>query len=168
MPHQTTTSVVMLRPMCTEDRDFLTNLYVDIRAPEFTGLAWSGAQLRQFLALQFDAQDRHYRQQHPNASFQIICSNGKPIGRMILDTSGEVHRLVDITVSPSVQGCGIGTSLVEHAMRVAVAAACSLTLHVWKSNPARRWYARLGFREETEDDTYVLMRWNGVAPILRS
>jgi ribosomal protein S18 acetylase RimI-like enzyme len=74
----------------------------------------------------------------------------------------ETPELV-MAVMPEYRGRGIGTVLLEHLFEKAKATYKSVSLSVWKVNPAFRLYQRFGFEvvEELEDEVVMLkkLRW---------
>ncbi|HEX6939117.1 MAG TPA: GNAT family N-acetyltransferase, partial [Longimicrobiales bacterium] len=63
----------------------------------------------------------------------------------------------DIALLPEHRGRGIGTALLEALIAEADAAGKPVSIHVEQYNPARRLYARLGFREVEDLGVYVFM-----------
>ena len=92
---------IELRPISDTDRPFLAQVYASTRKEELELTDWSEAQKRDFLAMQFDAQHRHYQEHYRGAAFQIILHKGQPVGRLYLDHWPEELRLVDITLLPA-------------------------------------------------------------------
>ena len=62
------------------------------------------------------------------------------------DACGKVH---DVFVAPGVRGRGVGERLVEEAVArlKALGAPRVVLMTAWQNEPARRFFARLGFRE---------------------
>lgn len=150
---------ITLAPAGPEDTGLLTLVYAESRAEEMAQVPWSEAQKAEFLRFQFEAQDRHYREHYPNARFDLILEDGRPIGRLYrCDLAGEI-RLMDIALLAVARGRGIGTALMGTLLAEATERGLPVTLHVEADNPARRLYRRLGFRDLREVGVYRLMRW---------
>lgn len=68
---------------------------------------------------------------------------------------------LSMAVMPEYRGQGIGTVLLEHLFEHAKAAYKSVSLSVWKANPARRLYERFGFEiiKELQDEVVMLKKW---------
>jgi ribosomal protein S18 acetylase RimI-like enzyme len=62
-------------------------------------------------------------------------------------------------VLPEFQNRGIGTTIIQWAIDQAVATQKALRLQVFKINPARRLYERMGFIETGEKETHIQMEW---------
>jgi ribosomal protein S18 acetylase RimI-like enzyme len=61
-------------------------------------------------------------------------------------------------VLPAYRGQGAGTQLLAELLRMAAAHYAAVSLSVWKVNPARRLYERLGFVTVKEDTNTLTMR----------
>ena len=83
-----------------------------------------------------------------------------PIGRILVDRSGETIRLVDIALLTEFRGRGIGSILLRRLLDEGAAAGKRVVLSVYKFNPAMRLYERLGFFKVAEDGLYVQMQWS--------
>ncbi len=150
---------IVYRPKTDEDRAFLAQVYASTRADEMAMVPWTPEQKAEFLAMQFDAQWKHYEQYYPDADFLVIERNGEPIGRIYIDRMPEEICLVDIALLPEVRGAGLGTQLVQEILDEAQAAGKRVTIHVEHFNPAMHLYQRLGFVPVEESGVYYLMRW---------
>ena len=125
---------------------------------------WDDAQKQAFLALQFDAQDRHYRSHHPGARFDVIEREGEAIGRLTVARGGGEIRVLDIALLPAQRGAGVGSALLRELQREAMRDGRAISLQVERTNPARRFYERLGFRALDDDGVYVSMAWRAPGP----
>jgi GNAT superfamily N-acetyltransferase len=149
--------VVDLRPATPDDRDFLRTVYRSTREDELALTGWNEAEKAAFVTMQFEAQDRHYRQSHPDGSFLVVEVDGEPAGRLLLARLEREIRVIDIALLPPYRGAGIGTRLLRDVIAEADAAALSVSLHVELWSPARRLYERLGFRSAGHDGIYERM-----------
>lgn len=156
----------MLRPARSTDRPFLLRVYASTRAEELALVDWSPEQKQAFVAMQFEAQDRHYRAHYPAARFDVIERNGEPIGRLYVARGEDEIRLIDISLLPEHRNGGIGGTLLRALLEEAAAAGKRVRIHVEQFNPALRLYARLGFEELEERGVYKLMEW--VPPQLKT
>jgi ribosomal protein S18 acetylase RimI-like enzyme len=155
---------IALRPATDDDRELLLDVYASTRADELAPVPWTAEQKRAFLRQQFDAQDRWWRLQYPDCSFQVIEIDGRAAGRLYVDRRPSEIRLVDIALLPELRGRGAGTRLIVALQREAEASGRTLTIHVERFNPARALYDRLGFREIGEaGDVYRLLEWRPVS-----
>ena len=62
-------SDVRVRPARDDDRELLLAVYRSTREAELDTTDWDGTQRDVFVRQQFEAQDRFYREQYPDASF---------------------------------------------------------------------------------------------------
>lgn len=149
-----------LRPATAADDAFLRRVYASTREQELARLDWSEAQKSAFLAMQFEAQDRHYREHYPDARFDVIERGGVPVGRLYVHRWAEEIRIIDIALLPEHRGAGMGGALLRALLAEASEHAKCVTIHVERENPARRLYERLGFRVEADDGAiYLFMAW---------
>jgi ribosomal protein S18 acetylase RimI-like enzyme len=148
-----------LRPEREEDRDFRYRLFCDSRQPEFK-LLLAPPVYEQVMAHQFHAQTVGYRNQFPQARFDIIELAGRPIGRIVVDRPGSLLHIVDQAVVPELRGRGIGTAIMHSLMDEARTANIPVRLEVASENdPSARLYLRLGFVAVEQVPMYVAMEW---------
>lgn len=83
---------------------------------------------------------------------QIVTLEDRPIGLLKAVREGPCWELMQIQISPPLQGQGLGRRLVQQVIDDARKAGASLKLSVLKKNPARRLYERLGFTVVAEHD----------------
>lgn len=136
---------IELRPATADDRPFLLAVYASTRTEELAAVPWTDDQRNAFLAMQFEAQDRWYRQFYPAGSFLVIVRGETPIGRMCVVRLATEIRLVDIALLPEHRGQGVGSSLLADLVAEADRDRLPVTLQVEPGNPARRLYLRSGF-----------------------
>jgi ribosomal protein S18 acetylase RimI-like enzyme len=154
---------VTLRAVQEDDASFLLRVYASTRAEELAQIDWSEAQKDAFLRMQFEAQTRHYREHYAAARFDVIECDGEPAGRLIvLRAAGEI-RLVDLALLPAWRGRGIGGRLLRELLAEASAARLPVTVHVERTNPALRLYARLGFTPIAEVGPYFKLEWKAAS-----
>jgi ribosomal protein S18 acetylase RimI-like enzyme len=154
-----------LVPVRAEDEEFLYRVYAGTRAEEVANFGWNTAQQEAFLRMQYTSQRRWYEMAYPDAQHSVIIrhdhpSGPVPIGRLIVERSSQLLRLVDIALLPEHRGCGIGSALVSELIAEARRAAVPVELQVLKTNRAARLYERLGFIRTGEDEMYYQMRRN--------
>lgn len=150
---------VTLRPRREDDRDFLHALYAGTRTREMDMVPWSEDEKRAFLAMQFDAQTRHYDEFYADAEFLVVETGDGPIGRLYVQRRDDEIRVVDIALLPEARGRGIGGALMHRVLEEARERKVPCRIHVEADNPAMRLYRRLGFREVDENGVYKLMEW---------
>ena len=130
-------------------------MFASTRVAELAAVPWTDEQRAQFCDRQFDAQDRHYRQQFPGSTYEIVVEDGQELGRLYVDASGDEIVLLDITLLPEHRGHGVGGQL----LRALLEQGRPVLLHVERTNPARRLYERLGFVEVEQGPVYDCLRW---------
>ncbi len=150
-------SLIAFRPAGPDDDAFLQQVYASTRQEELAPLPWTAEQKSSFLRMQFEAQHRHYHQQFPDASFQIILRDGVEAGRLYVDRRPDTIHVIDIALLPSHRGAGIGTSILRDLMAEGDLTGRSVTLYVERFNPALRLYERLGFRVAADSDVYLFL-----------
>lgn len=150
-------SGVSLRPITGTDLPFLFQVYVGTRAAELAPVPWPDEQKAAFLAMQFDAQHRHYQQHYPAATFMVVLVDGEPAGRLYLNRASSEIRIVDIALLGEYQGRGIGTHLVRAIGAESRERGCPVRIHVERENPALAWYQREGFRLLEDRGVYLFM-----------
>jgi len=153
---------VAMRPAVSEDESFLLKVYAGTRADELALVPWDQEQKRAFLQMQFDLQQRGYRDQFPGADHSIIVLDGTAVGRIMVDrTRKDEIRGVDIALLPEFRKCGVGTYLIKGLVSEAKAAGIPFCIQVEKFNHAAiRLYERLGFNRTGESSTHVTMKWS--------
>jgi len=149
---------VALRDASAADGAFLRALYAELRSRELSAVDWTDAQKRAFCDLQYDLQDRHYREHYAGARFAVITLDGRPVGRWIEQTAGSEIRLMDIAVVGGERRRGIGGALLLALCERADRTHCAVRLYVEHDNPIRRFYQRLGFAEREAGPFYAMMR----------
>ena len=145
-----------LRPVTVEDTPFLRALYAETRAREMDGTGWPEELRVVFLRGQFEAQDRHYRQQFPEATFDVVLAGGKPGGRLYVARAAAI-RVVEITLLETCRRQGWGTLLLGRLCAKADGLGLPVRLQVDIQNHAQRLYRRLGFRETGREEFYLSM-----------
>jgi GNAT superfamily N-acetyltransferase len=148
-----------LRPETDADIPFLAALFASTRDEELAQVDWTPEQKRQFLAMQFDAQRRHYRSTIDNCAFDVLEQNGAPMGRLYLESRRTRLHVVDISLMPDWRGKGIGTAILAALIAEARAGGRGVGIFVEKFNPALQLYRRLSFTEVEDSEVYLEMEW---------
>lgn len=151
--------MLTLRPTVTEDEPFLFAVYAGTREEELAAVSWSAEQKAAFLRMQYEAQRKFYREQFPDADYQVVLWEGRPAGRLYVHRRPQEIRLLDIALLPERRGAGLGTRLLRDLFAEAEGAGKPLRIHVERFNPALRLYTRLGFRQIADEGVYYLMEW---------
>jgi len=139
-----------------DDGGFLLSVYASTR-PELTGLGWPGKQQDAFIRMQFDAQTRHYRESFPHAIYSVICVDGEPAGRLIVNHADDQILIIDIALLPQFRRTGIGSGLDRRLLDQADAGHLPVRCHVLHDSTARRFWEHAGFTARGSDGVYVAM-----------
>jgi ribosomal protein S18 acetylase RimI-like enzyme len=149
-----------LRPERPGDRDFRFDLFCKSRLPEWDLVQLDPGVRHQLMAMQFEAQTTSYAAQFPNARFDIIELEGKPIGRIVVDRPGDTIYIVDQAIVPEFRSRGAGSAIMRALMDEAAAAGLPVRLTAADSNdPSLRLYLRLGFRQLDQAVMYMELEW---------
>lgn len=153
-------SGVSLRPIKSNDMEFLYQVYSSTRADEMAMIVdWTVAQKEAFLTQQFQAQHAHYQKHYPGAQYDVIERAGEKIGRLYVDRMEKEIRLMDIALLPPHRNQGLGQALVQDLMNEAAGKQQFVSLHVEEMNPAKKLYERMGFVVVGDVSFYKLMHW---------
>jgi ribosomal protein S18 acetylase RimI-like enzyme len=150
---------VSVRAATPADRPFLCSLYVATRAEEFASLGWDGETLEGFLRMQFEVQDRAYRDAHPDAAAAVVLVDGQPAGRLYVDRRADTIHVIDVALLPAYRGRGIGTGLLVDLLAEGEQTGRRVTLSAVRSGRAIGLYQRLGFSVTGGDEIYANLDW---------
>lgn len=148
---------VSLRTVTEADRPFLLSVYASAREAELDQVSWQPGAREAFLAQQFETQDRWWRQQTPDARFDVIVVDGEPAGRLYVDRRAREIRIVDISLITTHRSRGVGTRLLGDLISESDASGVPITIHVERFNPALRLYERLGFTLVEDRGVYLFL-----------
>ena len=152
---------ITLRPATPDDDTFQLELYSGSRRDELALVDWNEDQKQALIKMQFNARQLQYRYRHPHADDNLIVRGSQPIGRILVDRNEKQIVLVDIGLLPDHRNAGIGTRLVQSLLDEAAGTGKSVRLHVVTTNPAVRFYERLGFSTADDNGSYLEMCWVG-------
>jgi len=153
---------VTLQPARAEDESFVFQVYASTRIDELAAAGWNEHQQQTFLRMQFQAQDKHYRENYPGAEFYIIQVDGQPAGRLYVHNRDKEIRIMDIALLPAFRGQGTGSILLQTILCQAANTGRTVSIHVEVFNSALLWYEKLGFKKAAEYGPYHLMEWAGI------
>lgn len=102
-----------VRPEAGDDADaaFLFALFASTKAAEMALMPLDDNGKTFLLRMQFRSMTATYRQQFPDARFEIVELDGMPIGRLVTDVQADCVYYVDIALLPERRGGGIATAL---------------------------------------------------------
>lgn len=148
-----------LRDVTAEDDAFLRQVYASTRAEEMAMVPWTDEQRETFLRFQFDAQDSYYRSQFPDASYQIVVSEGVAVGRLYVYRQPTDIRILDITILPEHRAIGLGSALIRELQAEAEQTKKPLNIWVETFNRSQTLFKRLGFSIIQEEGHNHLMEY---------
>ena len=143
------------------DEGALLAIYSSTRQEELRQVPWTDEQKAVFLKGQYEAQHKHYFAHYGQAEYLALEQAGAMIGRYYLDRSKLDLHVLDIALLPQHRGCGIGTAILGQLVEEAKASGRGIVLYVEHQNPARRLYARLGFKFVEDAGMYAQLAWRG-------
>lgn len=88
---------------------------------------------------------------------RMIDVDGVVVGFVRVERHPDHDWLDLVVIDPARQGRGLGTAVMTVLIGEARGRGVALRLSVYRTNPARRLYARLGFTERPRDELRVLM-----------
>jgi len=149
-----------LRPVTSNDDEFLLSVYHSTRAEELAQADWQPGQLEAFVKWQFETQRAEYQTRYPDAEYDVILVDDRPAGRIWIGTDATQIRLLDIALLPEFQNRGVGTLLLHWLIEESKTAGKALRHMVFvMNNDAHRFYERLGFEVIEEFGAYKHMEW---------
>jgi len=148
-----------LRAAEPRDDAFLIAVYGSTREDELATTDWDEAQKRAFVEQQFRAQDRYYRANYANATYQVVLVDDERAGRLYVARWPDEIRIMDIALLKAHRGRGIGARLLGELQAEATATGKPLRIHVERYNPALSLYARVGFRVVEDRGVYLFLEW---------
>ncbi len=154
---------VTFRPAVTADAAFLRELYGSTREAELAPVPWSVEQKNAFIAHQFAAQTDAYTKNYPGAEFLVIAVDDRDAGRLYLHERADEIRIMDVALMPAFRNLGIGSAVLRRVLAQGATSQRRVSIHVEVFNPAMRLYERLGLREVSRTEVYVLMEWRPAA-----
>lgn len=89
----------------------------------------------------------------------IITADGSDAGMFEIDSDEDGYFLKRIEIHPTFQRCGIGSQVIGDILRMASVERKHVRLMVFRVNPARALYERLGFHIAQETETHYKMIW---------
>jgi ribosomal protein S18 acetylase RimI-like enzyme len=140
---------IALRPSTEADRDFLFEVH--------------RASLKDYVAATYgpwddERQREMFDAKFSPARFQVITRDGQDVGLLRLEEAPDHLTIALIELLPAFQRQGIGTAVLQQVVAHARARHVPVHLQVFKVNPARQLYTRLGFTTTAETPTHFVMQ----------
>jgi RimJ/RimL family protein N-acetyltransferase len=152
---------ITLRPVDSDDYDFLVEVYASTRAEELALVPWTPEQQQVFVRSQFAAQQDHYAKKYPAASHDVIMSDDRRVGRLYVARLDQEIRIIDITLLPAERNAGIGSYLIKRLLDEANRSGKVTRIYVEEFNPSLRLFERLGFSPSEQQGIHLLLQWSG-------
>jgi GNAT superfamily N-acetyltransferase len=154
---------VSLRPVMTEDREFLLKVYECGREIELSMLPWEPELKRAFIEHQFDAQTTYYASEFPNSRHDIILlsNSGEQAGRLYVDRREAKIAILDLAVLSEYRRRGIGSAVVDGLIEEARGSGKTVEVYVETFNPSKTFFAARGFEIENHDSLNLKFVWHG-------
>lgn len=152
-----------LRPAGPADEAFFAALYRSTR-DDLLALPLDPAMLDGLVGMQHRMQLAGYRNDYPDAQYQVLELDGVAVGRLVTAAVDGAVRVVDIAVMPQARGQGVAGEALRRVQAQAAGEWRAVALSVRKDNAAaRRLYAALGFAVDGEDEMSLELRWRAQA-----
>ena len=138
---------IKYRPAREKDVDFLYALHV-ATMKEYVDKVWGWDD---------GVQESLFRKNYVAAHIQILTLDGKDIGMLSVEETGNDVFLGVIEIHPEYQRKGIGTALINKIIAEGAQNMKPVRLRVLKVNLAKGLYQRLGFSTIEETSTHYIM-----------
>jgi GNAT superfamily N-acetyltransferase len=149
-----------MRPETAADTPFLLALFAAAKAPDMALMPMDTAGKQFLLQMQFRSMTATYRQQYPDARFEIVELDGEAVGRLITDLQPDCVYYVDIAVLPQRQGGGLATALMTAVLQEPRRLGLPGRVKVMAGNIASlRLCQRLGMTKRREVPPFVELEW---------
>jgi GNAT superfamily N-acetyltransferase len=148
-----------LRPADSGDEDFLFALYAGSHGEDLAALGWGPDQIREFLKMQCEAEQRFFATEYPRADNQIVLMNEEPVGRVLVERRDFEIRGIDLSLLPEFRKLGIGSRLIEQLQAEAATKRKPVRMQLIRFSRAIPLFERLGFARVSESGTHYQMEW---------
>lgn len=156
-----------LRAARRDDAVFLFELYASTREGEFALL--DPETRLAIVRMQYAARRAGYAAAFPHAEQSIVECEAEPAGQVIVASSPEEIRVVDISVLPAYRRRGLGRSVYAQLIERAAVTATPVTATVAKSNePSIAFHRALGFAVTGEDALSYSVALTGISSSSRT
>lgn len=156
---------IALRPERADDAAFLFALFRSHSLVELTALPVDVATREALVRMQFTSQTKTYREQFPDARFDIVERDGIPVGRLIVDDDGAAACIVDFALLPDSRNRGLGTAIMRAVLAGLADPPRIVRCKVLCNNePSLRMCQRAGFVHIGGDLPFMQLEWRPVAP----
>jgi RimJ/RimL family protein N-acetyltransferase len=148
---------IVLRPEQPADDDFLYALFYSHTLAELALMPVDEATKEHLVRMQFASQTATYRTQFPQARFDIVEQNDRPIGRLIVDPGIASVCIVDFALLPEHRGGGLGTTILASVLqRQHQPVLCKVLCN---NEPSLRMCRRVGFVHIGGELPFLQLEW---------
>ena len=139
---------IALRTACSKDFVFARNLYFETMR----------GMIERFFGWDQTREERNFAGFFKVEEVRIIIADGQDVGWIQEQGDDRMINLGSFYVMPAMQGRGIGAKVLDILLTRAADQSKAVTLAVVKTNPARYFYEKRGFRITHEDQHKFYMR----------
>ena len=139
---------IALRTACSEDFIFARDLYFETMR----------AMIERLFGWDQTCEESNFAGFFKVEEVKIIIADGQDVGWVQEQIEDRTINLGSFYVMPAMQGRGIGTKVLDILLTRAADQSKAMTLAVVKTNPARYFYEKRGFRITHEDQHKFYMR----------
>lgn len=150
---------IELRPATPDDTAFLFSVYRSSRLDDLANLNWTSEQIEDFLAKQYEAQERFFKTDYPHAEELVVLRAGETVGQMLIERGEREIQMVDLALLPDHRNAGIGTYLIGRLLADAEKSGSVFRVQVMRSNPAVALFERLGLVRTGETGSHYQLEW---------
>src|ERR1700730_15644498 len=150
---------ITVRPVTSDDEEFLLKIYKSSRGDDLRGLDWDEDRISEFLGMQYEAQQHFHESEYKRANDEIILVAGEPAGRLIVERLEYEIRCIDLALLPEHRNNGIGAFLIRKLQEEARRENKPLRLQVIRFSRAVNLFERSGFLRTSETGTHFQMEW---------
>jgi GNAT superfamily N-acetyltransferase len=144
------------------DRAFLYALFAATKAADMAAMPVDAAGREFLLKMQYRSMTATYRQDYPDARWEVVEFMGEPVGLLITDVGDFCITYVDIALSPRAQGRGLATRLMTQALEEPRRLGLPARVNVLEQNVASlKLCERLGFVRLGDSPPFVRLEWRG-------
>jgi len=150
---------VILRPERAEDKKFLFSVFCASREAEMEASGLDDAQRKMFLDSQFRLQREDYHRRYPDATFQIVELEKRPVGVFHVMQDEKEIRVIDLCLLTPYRTQQIEEYLIRKLQSQAQKHEKPIRLRIERFNPYVPLLERLGFFKLEETGIRYVMEW---------
>ena len=156
--------LLTLRPAQDDEDDpaFFFALFAATRAAEMAAMPIDAKAKDFLLRAQHRSMTETYRREYPNARWEVIKLDSKPVGLLVTDVGNACVTYVDIAILPQAQGRGLARRVMEQALEEPRRLGLPARVTVLMQNVASlRLCEHVGFVRVEESPPFVRLEWTG-------